>query len=132
MVPMTKPLNAKQIPELQTRTPRAIIAPPTVSPATVGHRNCSRRLAIVDLRHASSGPTPVSSSSTSPIGTIHLLKNGGPTVMRCPGPPVYHPVTASLSVGNIVAKMTKNAQNSRIQLFSRNAASREAHESNSL
>ena len=39
---------------------------------------------IVDLRHASSGPMPVSSSSISPIGTIHLLKNGGPTVRRSP------------------------------------------------
>ena len=45
-----------------------------------------------------------------PIGSIHLLKNGGPTVRRSP-------VTASLNVGNIVAKRTKNAANSRIQLL---------------
>ena len=77
------------------------------------------------MRHASSGPIPVSSSSISPIGIIHLLKNGGPTVMRWP-------VTASLSVGNIVAKRMKNAENSRIQLFARNAASRDAHDSSSL
>ena len=42
------------------------------------------------------------------------------------------PVTASLSVGNIVAKRMKKAENSRIQLFSRNAASRDTHESSSL
>ena len=42
-----------------------------------GTRNWSRRLTSVDLRHASSGPTPVSSSSVSPIGSIHWLKNGG-------------------------------------------------------
>ena len=77
------------------------------------------------LRHASSGPMPVSTNSIRPIGTIQRLKNGGPMVMRSP-------VTASLSVGNIVANSTKNAQNSRIQLFTRNAASRDAHESSSL
>ena len=59
-----------------------------------------------------------------PIGVIHLLKNGGPTVSRSP-------VTASLSVGNIVANRTKNAENSRIQLLTRNAASRDTHESSS-
>ena len=42
------------------------------------------------------------------------------------------PVTASLSVGNIVANSTKKALNSRIQLLTRNAASRETHESSSL
>ena len=68
---------------------------------------------------------PVSSSRISPIGSIHLLKNGGPTVSRSP-------VTASLSVGNIVANSTKNAENSRIQLLARNAASRDTHESSSL
>ena len=60
-----------------------------------------------------------------PIGAIHLLKNGAATVRRSP-------VTASLSVGNIVANRTKNAENSRIQLLTRNAASRDIHESSSL
>ena len=68
---------------------------------------------------------PVSSSRIRPIGSIHLLKNGALTVMRSP-------VTASLIVGNIVAKATKNAENSMIQLLARNAASRDAHESRSL
>ncbi len=77
------------------------------------------------MRHASNGPMPVSNSSTSPIGSIHLLKNGGPTVRRSP-------VIASLSVGNIVAKRTKNAEKSRIQLLTRKAASRDIHESRSL
>ena len=66
-----------------------------------------------------------SSSNISPIGIIHLLKNGGPTVIRCP-------VTASLNVGNIVANRMKNAENSSIQLFARKAASRETHDSSSL
>ena len=68
------------------------------------------------------GPTPVRKSSTRPIGTIHLLKNGGPTVIRsC--------ATASEIVGNMVANRMKNAANSRIQLLTVNAASRESHES---
>src|SRR6187402_3090847 len=79
----------------------------------------------VDLRQASSGPTPVRARSARPIGSIHLLKNGGPTVRRSP-------VTASLSVGNIVANNTKNAENSSIQLLARNAASLETQESSSL
>src|SRR3954451_19838675 len=78
-----------------------------------------------DFRQASNGPMPVNSSSIRPIGSIHLLKNGGPTVSRSP-------VTASLSVGNIVANRTKNAENSRIQLLARKAASRDIHESSSL
>ena len=64
-------------------------------------------------------------SRISPIGAIHLLKNGAATVRRVP-------VTASLSVGNIVPNRMKNAENSRIQLFTMNAASRETHESSSL
>ena len=68
------------------------------------------------------GPTPVRNSSTSPIGTIHLLKNGGPTVIRSP-------VTASEIVGNMVANRMKNAANSRIQLLTVKAASRDSQES---
>ena len=67
---------------------------------------------------------PVSTSSASPMGRIQVLKNGAPTVRRWP-------FTASLSVGNIVANRTKNAENSRIQLLARNAASRDIHESSS-
>ena len=76
------------------------------------------------LRHASSGPMPVSVSSNNPIGSIHVLKNGGPTVSRCP-------ISASLSVGNSVANSTNTAENSRIQLLTRKAASRDTHESSS-
>ena len=81
--------------------------------------------AIVERLHASSGPIPVRKRRISPIGVIHLLKNGAATVRRVP-------VIASLSVGNIVPNNTKNAENSRIQLFSRKAASRESHESSSF
>src|SRR5215831_19170303 len=70
-----------------------------------------------------SGPIPDSASSASPIGTIHLLKKGGPTVMRSP-------VIASDSVGNMVANSTKNAANSSTQLLMVKAASRDSHDSN--
>ncbi len=42
---------------------------------------------------------------------------------------IRSPVTASEIVGNIVANRMKNAANSRIQLFTVKAASREIHES---
>src|SRR4030095_5818438 len=96
----------------------------TIADAT-GHKNCWRRLASVDLRHASSGPTPVRNRRMNPTGVIHLLKNGAATVFR-PSP------TASLNVGNIVAKSTKNAENSSTQLLMRNDASRDTHESSSF
>ncbi len=92
-----------------------------------GNRNCSRRLLSVDLRHASSGPMPVSTSIVRPIGIIHGLKNGG---ADCDAPARRQ--IASLIVGNIVANSTKNAENSRIQLLSMNAASRDTQESSSL
>ncbi len=68
---------------------------------------------------------PVSVKRMRPIGIIHFVKNGGPTVSRAP-------VTASLNVGNIVAKSTKTAENSNTQLLTRKAASRETHDSSSL
>src|SRR5262249_38860215 len=117
--------SAKHKPDDHTRTPRTPRPIAVTTEATAGQRNESRRLVSVDLRHASSGATPVRRSRSNPIGAIHLLKNGGPTVRRSP-------ITASLSVGNIVAKSTKIAENNRIQLLTRNAASRDTHESSSL
>ena len=124
-VPKTNAHSAKQMPETHTRTPSAYRTTAATSATVTGHMNCCTRFVTVDLRQASSGPTPVSSSNVSPIGSIHLLKNGGPTVSRSP-------LSASLSVGYIVAKSTKKAENRRIQLFARNAASRETQESSEL
>ena len=107
------------------RKPTAYSPAPVAAARPSGQANWYARLAGLDLRHASSGPTPVRNSSARPIGTIHVLKNGGPTVIRWP-------VTASLSVGNSVANRMKKAENSSIQLFSRNAASRDIHDSSSL
>src|SRR6185295_6394172 len=125
IVPVTNAHKAKQRPDDQRATPNAFRVAAVTTAAAMGHRNESRRFSSVDFRHASSGPTPVSIKKTRPIGTIHLLKKGCATVMRCP-------VTASLSVGNIVAKRMKNAENRRTQLLTRNAASRDTHESSSL
>ena len=38
-----------------------------------GRRNCSSSCDVDACRHAMSGPTPVSSNSTNPIGAIHRL-----------------------------------------------------------
>ncbi len=116
--------------EAQTRTTRTArrahtTAPPVTTPAAVGHMNWFVMLRSVDLRQASSGPTPVRNSRIKPTGVSHLLKNGAATVLR-PSP------SASLSVGNIVENSTKNAANSSTQLLARNAASRDVHESSSL
>src|SRR5688572_24270834 len=125
IVPSTKPENTNAIADDHTRTPSRKITAAVTRPVVTGQRNWCLRFDTDVLRHASSGPMPVSSNNIKPIGTIQRLKNGGPIVMRSP-------VIASLSVGNIVANRTKNAQNNRIQLLTRNAASRDAHESSSL
>src|SRR6266478_5732465 len=121
IVAVTNAHSAKHVSAAHCVTPSDASTPTVTTSAPTGHMNVLMRLSTVDLRHASMGPSPVRNRRTRPIGSIHLLKNGGPTVMRVP-------VTASLSVGNIVANATKNAQNSRIQLLTRNAASRESHE----
>src|SRR5687767_1880665 len=110
MVANTKPEKTNAMNDAGTRTPSANIATPVTTALRTGHMNWNLRFETDVLRQASSGPTPVSSSSVNPIGTIQRLKNGGPIVMRSP-------VIASLSVGNIVANKMKNAQNSRIQLL---------------
>src|SRR5712664_3071984 len=118
IVPMTIPHSAKHKPDGQNGMANAALATePAARAATAGQRNEVARFVIVERRHASSGPTPVSSRRTSPTGVIHLLKNAPATVSRSP-------VTASLSVGNIVPKRMKSAANRRIQLFTMNAASR--------
>src|SRR5687768_5502685 len=125
MVVATKAQSVKHRPEDHMAIPKPLSVAAVTIAADTGQRNESRRLVRVDFRQASSGAMPVSSSRTRPIGTIQTLKKGAATVRRSP-------VTASLSVGNIVAKRMKKAQNSRIQLLARNAASWDTHESSSL
>src|SRR4051794_24141920 len=123
MVAVVKAQKPKQITAAgASPSPTAKQMPDVTAAALRGQRNWYRRCEAVARRQAMSGPTPVRKSSTSPIGTIHLLKKGGPTVIRSP-------VTASDRVGNMVAKRTKKAANSKIQLFTVKAASRDSHES---
>src|SRR5436305_2035692 len=125
MVIVTNAQSAKHSPAGQNGIAARVVPPPTSTVATTGQRNWNQALAIVDFRQANSGPTPVRNRRMKPMGVIHLLKNGGPTVRRSPR-------TASLSVGNIVANSTKKAENNNTQLFTRNDASREIHESSSF
>ena len=73
IVPVTNAHNAKHKPDAHSGTSSAATAAPTAMPATTGQTNCVTRCEIVDLRQASSGAMPVSTSSTRPIGCIHLL-----------------------------------------------------------
>src|SRR5258708_39259695 len=86
------------------KTSRTAVA----QPASTGIVNWSRIVAPEDLRQDRSGPTPVKKSRQSPIGTIHRLKNAGPTFTSLP-------VTALKSDGKRVAKVTKKAAASSTQ-----------------
>jgi hypothetical protein len=102
-----------------TRTPRSTIV---ATAAAVGHRNWAISRSPVVLRQARSGAAPARNSSTSPSGVIHRLKNAAPMVLRSPN-------RCSVIVGSIVTNSTNTAHASRIQLFTRNAVSREANDS---
>src|SRR5246127_5675444 len=73
-------------------------------------------------RHASSGPTPVSSTRKMPMGTFTRLKNGGPTV-------TFDPVTHSDSTGNSVPQSTAKHDTSSTRLLNRKLDSRETSDS---
>ncbi len=49
-----------------------------------GHMKLRFRLSTDVLRHASKGPTAVSSKSSKATGMFTRLKNGGPTVTLVP------------------------------------------------
>ncbi len=80
------------------------------------------RLSVDVFRHASSGPTPVKNSSSSPMGIFTLLKNGAPTLMRSP---VIH----SEKTGNSVPERIAMHETNRIRLLNRKLDSRETIES---
>src|SRR5215471_16347439 len=90
--------------------------------SAVGHRKLRFRLSIEVLRHASSGPTPVSNTRKIPIGTFTRLKNGGPTV-------TFDPVTASDSTGKSVPHSTAKHETSSTRLLNRKLDSRETSDS---
>src|SRR3954467_13094470 len=101
------------------RTQRvAIITSPTARPEPSGTAKLRIRLPKDVLRQASSGPTPVKTSSSSPTGIITRLKKGGPTV-------TFVPWIASLSSGKSVPQSTVKHATKKMTLLNRKLDSRE-------
>src|SRR4030095_3508085 len=96
--------------------------PPATRAIPAGHRKFRFRLLVDALRHARSGPTPVKNSKKTAIGTLTLLKNGGPTV-------TLSPVTASERTGNMVPQKIAKQDASRIRLLNMKLLSRETIDS---
>src|SRR6266849_9755343 len=106
----------------QGRIPTTISTAPTAIAPNAGHRKLRLRLSMEVLRHASNGPTAVSSKSSNATGTLTRLKNGGPTV-------TLFPWTHSDRTGNSVPHNTvKQATRSR-RLLNRKLDSREISDS---
>src|SRR3954463_10475566 len=97
----------------------AIITTPTARPETSGIVKLRIRLPKEVLRQASSGPTPVRMSSSSPTGIITRLKNGGPTVTLVP-------CTHSERMGKSVPQSTVKHATRKMTLLKRKLDSREA------
>ena len=86
-------------------------ATPTTSPTVDRRGELPLAGSTTDaLRHAMSGPTPVSASSSRPSGTFTVLKNGGPTV-------IFEPRTHSLRIGKSVPQSTENAMPTSTRLL---------------
>src|SRR5438094_9278699 len=96
--------------------------PPAARAIPAGHRKFRFKLFVDALRHARSGPTPVKNIRKTAIGTLTLLKNGGPTV-------IFDPVAASEIIGNIVPQQTAKQAASRIRLLNMKLLSRETIDS---
>src|SRR5947209_6373486 len=106
----------------QGRIPTTISTAPTAIAPNAGHRKLRLRLSMEVLRHASNGPTAVSSKSSNATGTLTRLKNGGPTV-------TLFPWTHSDRTGNSVPHNTVKQATSRSRLLNRKLDSRETSDS---
>src|SRR5215470_12656667 len=95
---------------------------PEAKAMIAGERKFRLRLLGDALRHASKGPTPVKNTRNTAIGTLTLLKNGGPTV-------IFDPVTASEIIGKTVPQNTAKQAASRIRLLNMKLLSRETIDS---
>src|SRR5271167_3807637 len=98
--------------------PAANSATTSTSEAMPGHWKLRRRLSAEVLRQANSGPTPVSSSRNSPMGTISRLYQSASSE-------ILSPETASEMTGNSVPHSTAKQLASRIRLLNRKLDSRE-------
>src|SRR6476646_5352432 len=99
---MTKPHSAYATSTYRDRIPSANNSAPTMMPTDTGVANWRLRFDNDALRHAMSGPIPVSASNNNPSGTFTALKNGGPTV-------ILFCVAHSDKTGNTVPKNTAKA-----------------------
>src|SRR5512142_1601588 len=102
--------------------PPAISATATATATIVGMRKLRFRLSSDVFRQASSGPTAVSSSRNIAIGTLTLLKNGGPTV-------TFVPCTHSERTGKRVPHKTAKHDTSKRTLLNRKLDSRDTSDS---
>src|SRR5579883_3523687 len=100
------------------RTPAANSATTSTSAAIPGHWKLRRKLSTEVLRHANSGPSPVSSSRNSPIGTISRLYQSASSE-------ILSPVAHSEITGNSVPHRTAKQLASRIRLLNRKLDSRD-------
>src|SRR5215813_12316797 len=98
------------------------ITMPTATAPTVGQRKLRFKLSSEVLRHASSGPTAVSSSSNNVTGTATLLKKGGPTVTLVP-------CTYSDNSGNHVPQSTVKHASTKSRLLKTKLDSRDTSDS---
>src|SRR5438067_7696375 len=104
------------------RKPKAIRTTTVATVSTVGIRKLRLMLSTDVLRHASSGPSAVSSNSNIAIGISTRLKNGAPTV-------TFVPCTHSDSSGKNVPQSTVKQAASSKRLFNRKLDSRETSDS---
>src|SRR5579864_6895682 len=95
---------------------------PERTPMITGQAKLRRSESNEVLRHASSGPTPVSSNRNSAIGTFTLLKKGGPTL-------ILLPTTHSESTGKSVPQRTAKQAARSTRLLNKKLDSRDTRES---
>src|SRR5713101_3454596 len=125
MLSVTNTQRIRQMSEYISRQPKANATIPDSTPMITGQAKLRRSASNDVLRHASSGPTPVSSNKKSAIGTFTLLKNGGPTL-------ILLPTTHSDSTGKSVPHRTAKQAARRMRLLNRKLDSRETSESSVL
>ena len=100
----------------------ASITARATSATAIGKRTSRNTAAGVTRRQASTGPIPVSSTSTRASGIVSRSNQGGPTLDSVP-------VSASEISGKKVPHMITRQSPSRTRLLSRKNASRESSES---
>src|SRR5580658_5747342 len=94
------------------RIPKAKPITPARKPPASGHAKFRFSPSREVFLQASKGPTPVRKSRNNAIGTITLLKNGGPTL-------IFVPSTHSEKTGKSVPQRTAKHAARRIRLLNK-------------